>query len=523
MQRVLYLSSTFALHMLLAAPASANDWQDCMKTDAQLRITACSAVITKGADTTARMVSAYNQRGRGYAAQNDHDRAIADYEEASRLNPKYIHAHNNRGLSQHAKGSFDQAIASYDEALKLDPKFDKAYNNRGLSYLAKRDYDHAITDFTESAHITPKYTFAYNNRALAFHAKGQYDQAIADLSEAIRLDPKYAHAYYNRGRTQNAKRAYDLAIADLDEAIRLDPNYTRAYNLRGQALRAKGDTERAVRDFRQVVASAAATAEDRQRQESARESLERLTTQKAKSAPAQDPKRVALVIGNSAYAHAGALPNPKNDAREVAATLRRLGFEEVMEHHDLGREAMSKALKAFGDRATNAEWAVVFYAGHGLEMGGTNYLVPIDAELQRDSHVTEEAVSLDRVQAKVDSASKLGLVILDACRNNPFLPRMTRSAGGVRAIGRGLANVEPDGNVLVAFAARHGNVAEDGAGTHSPFTEALLAHIEDPQLEVSFLFRKVRDAVRAKTERRQEPFVYGSLGSEPLFFKTSAR
>jgi uncharacterized caspase-like protein len=154
-------------------------------------------------------------------------------------------------------------------------------------------------------------------------------------------------------------------------------------------------------------------------------------------------------------------------------------------------------------------------------MNGLGYLIPIDAELKRDNHVTDEAISLTNVQAKVDAASKLGLIILDACRNNPFLARMVRSAGASRSIGRGLANVEPEGNVLIAYAAKHGTTAEDGSVEHSPFTEALLAHIEEPGLEVNLLFRKVRDTVRKKTERRQEPFLYGSLGSEPLYFKSA--
>jgi uncharacterized caspase-like protein len=163
---------------------------------------------------------------------------------------------------------------------------------------------------------------------------------------------------------------------------------------------------------------------------------------------------------------------------------------------------------------------VVFFAGHGIEVNGTNYLLPIDAELKRDTHVADEAVSLDRVQAKVDGASKLGLVILDACRNNPFLARMART-GGTRSVGRGLANTEPEGNVLVAYSARHGTFAEDGVGEHSPFTEALLAYLEEPGVEVNLLFRRVRDAVRKNTDRRQEPFIYGSLGSEPLYFKSA--
>jgi uncharacterized caspase-like protein len=228
---------------------------------------------------------------------------------------------------------------------------------------------------------------------------------------------------------------------------------------------------------------------------------------------------VALVIGNSNYVSVGSLVNPGNDARAVAAALRRLGFAEVMEYHDLDHSKMGRALMDFGDRAVSAEWAVVFFAGHGMEMNGTNYLIPIDAELKSDMHVSDETLSLDRVQAKVQAASKFGLIILDACRNNPFLSRMARTGGAGRSVGRGLASTEPEDNLLVAYSAKHGTVAGDGAGQNSPFTQAFLAYLEEPGLEINLLFRRVRDEVRQRTQRRQDPFVYGTLGRDLLYFK----
>ena len=278
---------------------------------------------------------------------------------------------------------------------------------------------------------------------------------------------------------------------------------------------------------------------DRMHHESAKARIERYEKTRAVAAggagtrgvaaapsAAPDARRVALVIGNSTYATVGTLANPRNDAAAVAGMLRRVGFTEVVELLDVGQAAMAEALKTFGDKAAGAEMAVVFFAGHGIELNGTSYLVPIDAKLLRDTHVIEEAISLDRVQAKVDGATKLGLVILDACRNNPFAANMARAGGATRAIGaatRGLAPVEPEGNVLVAYAAKHGTVAEDGAGKNSPFTEALLGRAEEPNLDVGILFRKVRDDVRTKTQRRQDPFVYGSLGGELLYLKAVAQ
>ena len=229
-------------------------------------------------------------------------------------------------------------------------------------------------------------------------------------------------------------------------------------------------------------------------------------------------RRVALVIGNSNYPDVGKLANPANDARIVAAALRQIGFAEVREQYDLDLVSMSRAIKEFGDKTADADWAVVYYAGHGIEVNGVSYLLPTDAKLLRDTHVADEALPLDRVLDKVETARKLRLVILDACRNNPFAARMMRTAGLNRSIGRGLPALEPEGGVLVAYSAKHGTVAQDGDGANSPFAKALAAYLEEPGLEIQFLFRKVRDRVRAETGGAQEPFLYGSLGAEPLYF-----
>jgi uncharacterized caspase-like protein len=150
---------------------------------------------------------------------------------------------------------------------------------------------------------------------------------------------------------------------------------------------------------------------------------------------------------------------------------------------------------------------VVYYAGHGIEVGGVSYLVPTDAKLVRDSHVGDEAFPLDRVLAKVENAKKLRLVILDACRNNPFAARMVRTSA-TRSVGHGLSRLEPEGGVLVAYSAKHGTLAQDGDGANSPFATALPSYLEEPGLELQFLFRKVRDRVMAHTGGAQEPSLY---------------
>lgn len=234
-------------------------------------------------------------------------------------------------------------------------------------------------------------------------------------------------------------------------------------------------------------------------------------------APASAADRVALVVGNGAYQKVPMLPNPPRDAADVGAALERLNFK-VTRLNNAGAAEMRKAIVDFGRATEGSEMAIVFYAGHGMEAGGENWLIPTDAELRSDTDVESEAVSLRSINLQVSKARQLGLVILDACRNNPFAAKMQRSLR-TRAVARGLAPTEPTDNVLVAYAARDGTTANDGDGRNSPFTTALLRNIETPGLEISFLFRNVRDEVMTATKREQQPFVYGSLSKEAIYLK----
>ena len=478
------------------------------------------ADLTKAIEIDPKFANAYNERGIAYRNKAEYDKAIADHTKAIDINPRNSGPYVSRGLTLRGKGEHDKAIADFTKALEITPKAANAYHDRGFTYRAKGERDLAIADFTKAIEIDPKYVTAYLGRGVEYRNKGEFAKAIADYNKVIEIDPKSATAYNNRGLAHSGNKDHVRALADYTKAIEFDPKDGVIYSNRGKAHEAMGNGGAAMADYEKLIALPASSAADRQRQEVARERIARLK-QAALGPASSTPRRVALVIGNSNYANTGVLPNPTNDARAIAAALNRLGFA-VTEHHDLTREKMGRALKDFGDRAEGAEWAVVFFAGHGLEINGAAYLVPIDAELKRDSHVSDETLSLTQVQAKVDAASKLGLIILDACRNNPFLTRMVRVGGASRSIGRGLSQIEPEGNVLVAYAAKHGTTADDGAGQHSPFTEALLSHIEEPGLEINFLFRKVRDRVRERTAKQQEPFLYGSLGSEPLYFKAAA-
>lgn len=225
--------------------------------------------------------------------------------------------------------------------------------------------------------------------------------------------------------------------------------------------------------------------------------------------------RVALVIGNSAYGHTSTLENAGRDAQSVAETLEALGYD-VRLHLDLDKARMEDALRRFRRAAQTSEQAIVYYAGHGLELDWQNYLVPTDARVEADLDVPFETVPLDLVLSAAGGARELSLVILDACRNDPF-PDRALAGGGTRSLSRGLAPVEPTGNTLVAYAAKEGTVAYDGEGQNSPFTAALVETLRQPGIEISFVFRQIRDKVLAETGGLQEPHIYGSLSAEAIY------
>jgi hypothetical protein len=223
-------------------------------------------------------------------------------------------------------------------------------------------------------------------------------------------------------------------------------------------------------------------------------------------------RRVALVVGNAKYQNADTLANTINDANAVAAMLTRAGFDVVDERRDVGVVEFKRAVRDFLNAASTADIAVVYYSGHGFEIGGVNYLIPVDAKLAMESDVDDETVPLDRLIQATQGAKRLSLIILDACRDNPFLRAATRVAAK-RSISNRIIGIEPTGgDTLIAYAAKAGSVSYDGLGPNSPFTTALVKYLPIPGLDVRIALGKVRDDVLASTGNLQEPFVYGSLG-----------
>lgn len=417
---------------------------------------------------------------------DNHDKNIACYNRLIKSGQlkgaDLAHVFHNRAGAYYNKGEIDHAIADYDQALRYYPtngsvgRRGRVFELRARAYLKKGDFDRAIADYSQGLREPDPATDTadlHHSRGEAYLEKGDFDRAIADFNQALNIFPME--------RTRNSlKRARAALAAQYTPAFPAAPKVAPPANIVQQP---------SVLPVRPNTVT-----------------------------PSTNESRVALVIGNSNYQAVAALANPRRDADAVAAALRAIGFQTVTLKIDLSRNQLIDALHTFSVAAEKADWAVVYFAGHGIEVGGLNYLIPIDAKLQTDRDVQYEAVALDQVLGAVEGAKKLRLILLDACRDNPFLRQMRRSVAS-RSIGRGLGSIEPDAGTLVVYAAKHGEVALDGDSANSPFVTALLKDIATPGVEIRKLFDLVRDDVMDATHRRQQPYTYGSLpGRQDFYF-----
>lgn len=233
--------------------------------------------------------------------------------------------------------------------------------------------------------------------------------------------------------------------------------------------------------------------------------------------------RFALVIGNSSYEKIGRLGNPGRDADLVAKSLEAVGFE-VSVHFDLDEDGLGKVLDDLADRAPDLDVAVLYFAGHGIQKDGENFLIPVDAQLKSATSIERETVSL-RSFMEVMEEVPISLLFLDACRNNPFAEHLlsqSSSDGRSAGITRGLAPIRTVGDMLVTFATLPNSVAKDGAGQNSPFAKALARHVATPDAEVSVLMKRVTRDVMAETDGEQRPQQLSQMQTEFYFKRTNA-
>jgi len=533
-------------------------------TPADQQIDACNKILALKVFSGEKLATIYFWRAVGWNKKGNYSQVISDAGEALRLKPD-VALYNLRGSAYYDKGEYDIAIADFNDAIRIGPPSGIVFHNRGNALRSRGDYAKAIADYDQAIKLGPRDAFTYQNRGSAKQALGDLDGALADINEAIRLNPALPSPLNNRTVIWRAKGDFDRAIADGTEAIRLAKAKAPANIMtppgsvlisahihRALAFEAKGDYEHARQDFNATLEGVAADAGSKANQATARVRLSLLsdaaapspqpqrTAPSTKSAepqptaastPAPPPPpppvtsantglRVALVIGNGACAHVKALPNPPNDARSIARSLRDIGFV-VSEGIDLDRAAMQKTTRDFLREAARAQVAVVYYAGHGVQIDGRNYLVPVDVRLQAGSNITEAMIDMDTILAGLDDQVRTNILILDACRNNPVAPQVA-SAGPSRAVEAGglaaPAALGPGATLgagtLIAFATAPGQVALDGEGANSPFSAALSRHIGTPGLEVQQMLTRVRAEVVASTKAKQVPWSNSSLLGE---------
>jgi uncharacterized caspase-like protein len=229
--------------------------------------------------------------------------------------------------------------------------------------------------------------------------------------------------------------------------------------------------------------------------------------------PAFADNRVALVIGNGAYARVPHLPNPVHDAEDVAAALKRSGFE-IMVATDLDKAGMDEAMIKFARAARTADVAMFYYTGHALQFGGINYLVPVDAQLNDEADL-RRMVRVDDVIADMQPAKNLRILVLDSCRDNPLAEQLKRSIGTARSAGirRGLAKIDSPEGMIIAYATQRGRTADDGDGRNSPYTTAFLKNVETKE-EIGTIFRRISADVYQTTHQAQLPELSLSLIGE---------
>ena len=444
------------------AAVSGGDWTRCSRApDREDGISACTRLITARKLGGADLGQVYVLRAIGYGRfRGDYDLAIADYSEGMRLDPTIVASYAGRGASYLRKGNLDLALKDLNEGLRRNPNNSAVHNGLGAYHLAKGEYGSALLEFNTAIRLQPQYLYAYRYRAEAYEGRGDLTAALADFRVALSFDPD---------KKQVGGREAAEGIARVE---------------------------------RKLAAAAG--------------------TKVAVAAPAISPPvvapvaapighRVALVIGNAKYRYATQLPNPSNDAADIAQALRKLGFD-VVEGRDLDKHAMEDRIREFGRKVERADLALLFYAGHGMQVGGKNYLVPIDAKLERTGDLTLDTIEVGQILAQMEAEKRVNLVFLDACRDNPLARSFARSLGTrSTSVGSGLAAIQSAVGTMIAYATQPDNVALDGEGRNSPFTAALLKHIATPNLEISALMKRVRADVIAATREKQVPWDHSSL------------
>lgn len=486
-------------------------------------------------------VLAYYSLGLAYGKQGEDEQAATALREAIRLKPDHAEAYYTLGVVYGRMGQYEPAIAAYREALRLRPDHIDAYTGLGAAQGKLRQDDQAITVYREALRHKPGHVDAYYGLWVAYQAKGNQAEARRALQEYQRLvaggkpvqavqmaraeprEPAVAPA--TEVAPPPPAAAAPISLPTLPEpavAVPSPPAVTPA-----PPAAPPSELPRASPPLPEAVPTPPPTAPPAILEAMPAEAPAPTPPPAPISPPApvvvapappqpvpsQPPlvavttstaqRRTALVIGNAAYS-VNPLRNPVNDAADMAASLRQLGFQ-VAELHDAGLQRMEEAVEQFTRQLGGGGVGVFYFSGHGVQVNGLNYLVPVDARISRESDVKYQSVHIDWVLDRMrEAANELNFVILDACRNNPY-------ARSWRSGQQGLAAVEAVTGSLIAYATAPGTTAEDGPGRNGTYTKHLLHFMQMPGLSVEQMFKEVRVAVAQETGRKQIPWVSTSI------------
>ncbi|WP_315833792.1 caspase family protein [Bradyrhizobium prioriisuperbiae] len=496
---------------------------------------------TRASELNPKLTIAYVVLGHAYARKKELDKALAALDVALRVDPKLTAALAARADLWIKKKELRFALADADQIVKLQPKDGLSYALRCHVLEGMASFDEAIADCTQAIALgNPALVNAasgYQNRATVYFKMGNLDRALTDYDQSIRLDPKNAGALSERSDVWRAKGDLERAQQDADDALRFNPDLAKLHTSRGLILEARGNAAGAREDYKAALALADYSSTKGYSQtfvdDSSREkeiARARLTALSVDAGPSLGPaaqmseKRIALVIGNSAYRRVTALPNPASDARLVAKNLTDLGFQ-VSEGIDLDKAELKRTILQFVQRTASASLVVLFYAGHGMQIDGRNFLLPVDVDPLKARELSTEVLDLNFILAGLDDRLRTNIIILDACRDNPFAQKdkdaQAAEAGRSIVLQSGLA--QPSGlgsgatlgaGTLLVFATAPGQVALDGNGANSPFSLALVRHIKTPRVDVQQMLTRVRADVVASTNGKQVPWSNSSLLGE---------
>jgi Flp pilus assembly protein TadD len=477
----------------------------------------------------------------GHLSQNE--QAVTAYREAIRLNPGLADAHYNLGMIYARLRLEEQAIAAFREAIRLQPTDALAHYGLGVIYAKRGQNDQAMEVYREAIRLNPNHAEAYTGLGVIYSRTRQDDQAIEAYRQAVQLKPSQPNAYYglwgmyrvkgDRSEAQRAWRAYQALVpgagpepdTGMAQAEPQAPSTPTAVELVAERPTIEPVSLPTVSP--PLASSLPLPEPPRVMPERSAEAMPKPSPMAVLSesptapspprpsiSPARPPEvggltfpsseqRTALVIGNAAY-RVDPLRNAVHDATDMAMSLRGVGFQ-VIELHDADHQRMEEGVEQFTRQLGRGGVGVFYYSGHGVQVNGLNYLIPVDARISRESDIKYQSVQVDWVLDRMrDAGNELNVIILDACRNNPY----TRN---LRSSQPGLAVIQAASGSLIAYATSPGTTAEDGPGRNGTYTKHLLHFMQVPSLSAEQMFKEVRVAVAQETGKKQIPWVSTSI------------